>query len=246
MPIDGKYPIGVFGNNQSAVVETEHTDDVTVLFGTVPDFRFIDFFGEVLPDHCRKLDPHANIYLIIGKRYLVPFAPVGEEQAASPSNRKNNPVGSTGLLPILIGKLDCVGVLVYIGDTGAGQQGHLIPQRIDQMHHCIKVGVGPQVLELRLAHVKVKLQAAFFQFIIGHEPFGGRPKADQDAVRLLNIVDHRCIRQKFGQPAAIFRADDIFSIRKCTRTCKALHNGAGFAFDAGGHLLCDNRADTAL
>ena len=97
---------------------------------------------------------------------------------------------------------------------GAGVDVHLVPERVDEMSHSLKVGVGAEMLDLSLLHVQVILQTEPLEFVIGLEPLGGGSVLHHDAVCFLNIADHRFRREKVGEPTAVFGGDDILAVRK--------------------------------
>lgn len=73
------------------------------------------------------------------------------------------------------------------------------------------------MLDLSLLHMQVILQTEPLEFVIGLEPLGGGSVLYHDAVRFLNVADHRFRREKVGEPAAVFGGDDILAVRKGAR-----------------------------
>lgn len=149
-----------------------------------------------------------------------------------PSHRKDDAVRCELVFPLGITGCDLMGFPVHIGDGGTGVDVHLVPERVDEVSHGLKVGVGAEMLDLSLLHVQVILQTEPLEFIIGLEPLGGGSVLHHDAVRFLNVADYRFRREKVGEPAAVFGGDDIFAVRKGAGTSQTFHNGAGITLDA--------------
>ena len=96
------------------------------------------------------------------------------------------------------------------------------------------------MLQLGLLHVQIVLEAELFQLVIGGVPLGGGPVGDQDAVRLLDILQHHLPGEEIGEPAAVFGADDILAVGEGPGAPNPLHNSAAFAPDAPVGLPCHN------
>ena len=80
---------------------------------------------------------------------------------------------------------------VHVGDLGVGEDVTAGAQLLDQTAHRLKVGVGAQVLELRLVHVQIVRQAQLFELIVRQKSLGRRAERDQNLVGLLDVVDDR-------------------------------------------------------
>ena len=94
--------------------------------------------------------------------------------------------------------------------------------------------------------MQIKFQTPLFQLVARLKPLMRGAEADENRVGLFDIIDDRFIRQKLCQPSAVFGADDIFPIGKCTGSRQSLHNGARFALDACADLFGNDRADTII
>ena len=189
--VDGQHAVGVLGDHAAALVKAEHPGLVAVLLGAVPDLRLIDALGKVLPDDGGQLDANADVHLVIFQRDAVAAAPAGEEAAAHPAHRKDHLAGVQLLLAFGAAGGDFQRLPVHVGDLGVGEDVAAGTQLFDQTAHRLKVGVGAQVLELRLVHVQIVRQAQLFELIVRQKPLGRRAERDQNLVGLLDVVDDR-------------------------------------------------------
>ncbi len=238
--VDGKDAVGIFGDHVPPLVEAEGPGGVPVSLGAVDDFGLVDFPGKVLPDNGGQLHPHADVHLVVLQLHPVFGAPGGKELAPRPAHGEDDLAGGGGAAPLPVLQGDLAGADIHIGGAGAGEDLAAVLQALHQPHHGVKVAVRTQVLQLGLLHMQIVLETELFQLVIGGVPLGGGPMGDQDAVRLLDILQHHLPGEEIGEPAAVFGADDILAVGEGPGAPNPLHNGAAFAPDAPVGLPCHN------
>ena len=242
MAIDRENSGGVFHNHLPALVEAEHARDVSVLLGTVPDFWLVDLMGKIIPYHAGKLDANTDIHLVVFQRNTVLRTPFGKKAAAHTADGKNDMLRRDAVLYAFAFIMHSMSGFVHIGHVGIRQNGYMFLQKSRHFSHGLEIGVRSQMLELGLRHMQVILQAFFLQLVVGHEALCRRAEVLQNTVCLLDVIQNLFGRQKIRQPAAVFCGNDVFAVGKSTCSGKALHNGAGGAFDTGRGFSGDDGA----
>ena len=198
MTIDRKHSIGIFCDHISAVIETKHPRDVSILLGTIQDLGFIDLFGKMIPDQCITFDTDTDVHLGIAHGHTMGIGPLVEPSTAGSADGKDDFIRSIFLGLTMGYRLNRFFGWIDIRYRCIRNDGYTLGQGIDKVHHGIEVGIRSQVFQYGLLHMQIILKTLLLQIIIWVVPFFGRTIMHQDLISLFDIIQKRIIIIKLG------------------------------------------------